>query len=226
MKLWICDSLIAGRWEKWLQHLPVPANWGVDQISDPTQVPVNEEPSFLLIHGNDQWAKRIPSTHPSALVVLYTAAEQDLGIQSSTGQIFCSLNTLQKHLPQILRTWHTSLHTPDWLWDMLGGNVTLEVSLELLHQLLPPALNQASSQGQHAEAWNELTEYVYKLKQEPNFNDIETAFSKAQSLYKMCLTIDGKYVDNLRGLRDSLLGTNTLTGLVEVIASARRTNGA
>jgi RNAse (barnase) inhibitor barstar len=225
MKLWICDSRVGERWEKWLQPPPVPENWSVVQISNLTQIPVNDEPSLLLIHSNDQWTKGIPSAHPSALVVRYTTAEQDLGIQSTTGHLFCSLNTLQEQLPQILQTWHTAMHTRDWLWDMLGGNVVLEVTLELLHQLLPPALNQTSPQGQHLEVWNELTEYVHKLKQEPNFKDIETAYNKAHSLYKTCMTVDEKYVENLRHLRDSLLGTNASTGLVDVVTRARRGNG-
>lgn len=223
MQLWICDSRVRDRWEKWLQQRPV--NWSAVPISDLTQVPADEVPSLLLIHSNDAWTKGIPRGHLSTPVVLYTDVEQDLGIQASTGYLFCSLDTLQERLLQILRTWHTATLNKDWLWDMLGGNIALEVSLELLHQLLPPSLNQTSPRGKHHEVWDTLTEYVYRLENEPNFRDIETAYKKSQSLYEMCVTVDEKYTENLRVLRDSLLGNNASTGLVGVIERARRGNG-
>jgi hypothetical protein len=219
MKLWICDSKAKERWSTWALELAA-MGWDCCLLEDPNALPTNEQPELLVIHNGDGWTWVLPSRLPTAQVIRYTGVTQDLVRRDQSGHPFCSLDYLQSRLGEILRVWSDSYRSNEWLFEMLG-DTPLEAALELLHALLPPAINPAAQMGQHEKAWSALTNHVMQMKGRSDFSSVESCYERARVLYETCATLEQPYLETLTQLRDTLLSDQEPQGLIETITRAR-----
>ncbi|HKU77631.1 MAG TPA: hypothetical protein VJR02_27205 [Pyrinomonadaceae bacterium] len=218
MKSWICDSSAKERWVGWMPNLP--PGWECRLIENVNSVPKAETPLLLMIHDGNGWTWTLPGRFPDVQVIRYTNTSMDL-VKHISGQPFCSLDRLQAKLPEILSLWTTLTPTTEWLFEALSDN-EIEAALELLHALLPPAIDPALTIGQHQKPWGAISDLVSRMKSSNNFSLVESSFERVRVLYQACLDSQQSYFENLSRLRDELLSEQEPLGLIETMTQARR----